>query len=76
LQLLKDTINKVVRSAQPCAHDDGLLDPNLVLLSEEANINQIIEDLAGGSIAMSCEREAHAMAQTRTCSPSVCECDA
>jgi hypothetical protein len=56
LQLLKHVVRKAIRRANPNPSDDRLLNPGLVLLTEEPNINQIVNDLACGGIAVKVSR--------------------
>lgn len=42
----------VVCRTKPRAHNDGLLDPILILFPEQSDVNQIVENLAGGDVAV------------------------
>ena len=57
-ELLKQIFGKAVVDANPDTRDDCLLDPGLVFLSEEADIDQVVQYFAGGHVARIGQRDA------------------
>jgi hypothetical protein len=52
LQLSNHIIRKTICRADPDPSDDRFLDPGLVLFSEKADVDQIVDNLARSGIAV------------------------
>ena len=57
-ELLERVLGKTVVDSNPDTRNDCLLDPGLVFLSEEADIDQVVQYFAGGHVAISGQRDA------------------
>jgi hypothetical protein len=56
LELLEDILRKVVGRSNPDARDNCLLDPSLVLFSEEPHVDEVVKRFAGCDIAVEHKR--------------------